>query len=165
MFEDIAHREYRGYNPAFVKRVRAKRRQERKLAEAEAMVARRVKKGGRAIRDANLRRAKHEREVNKARASASLTAYVAERENLLKRLAAIEPKTAKDLAIRYAASHGFFWEEVISKSRTRGLAAVRHGAILAVKEAFPTYSTPMIGKIFQRDHTTIVHALKKGSRP
>jgi len=60
---------------------------------------------------------------------------------------------------------GVTWEDVLSPRRSRGLIVPRHACIKAVCEQRPDLSFPAVGKIFHRDHTTIlnaIHGKKKG---
>lgn len=53
-------------------------------------------------------------------------------------------------------------DEVIGPRRDRQIVAVRHEAIRLVHQHCPHLSLPMIGRLFgNRDHTTILHSLKK----
>lgn len=54
---------------------------------------------------------------------------------------------------------GVTWEDVLSPRRSRGLIKPRHACIVAVCEQRPDLSFPAVGKIFHRDHTTILHAV------
>lgn len=54
---------------------------------------------------------------------------------------------------------GVCWEDVLSPRRSRGLIKPRHACINAVCEQRPDLSFPAVGRIFHRDHTTILHAV------
>jgi chromosomal replication initiation ATPase DnaA len=56
---------------------------------------------------------------------------------------------------------GVTYNEVVGESRTGRVVAARYAAILAVRRAFPHKSLPWLGRVFDRDHSTILHALKK----
>lgn len=64
-----------------------------------------------------------------------------------------------------AAKHGMTYRDVISASRAKLIVAVRNEAIRVVADARPDMSLPALGKIFKRDHTTILHSLRKTSAP
>jgi chromosomal replication initiation ATPase DnaA len=49
---------------------------------------------------------------------------------------------------------------VLGPSRARPLVQARFDAVAAVKMAYPGMSLPMLGRLFKRDHTTLLHALK-----
>lgn len=61
---------------------------------------------------------------------------------------------------------GYTWEDVIGQSRKVHLVAVRQRAMCIVASMNPMWSLPKIGQFFGgRDHTTVLHALRKmGSR-
>jgi hypothetical protein len=58
-----------------------------------------------------------------------------------------------------AKEHGYTVEDILGKSRTKHLVAVRRLCILMLREK--NYSTTEIGRVMGRDHSTIVHALNK----
>lgn len=145
MFVDneMTHLAYRGYNPSFVKRVREKRAQQRR---AEAL----------GVQD---------RTLAKAGANEAINVLASERDEKLSRLASMDVITPKDFAVRFVAQRGFLWQEIISDSRKHPVVQVRHAAILAVIEAFPALSFPKVGHLFRRDHTSIIHVVRKAGQP
>lgn len=56
---------------------------------------------------------------------------------------------------------GVTWDEIVGIRRTRDLIKPRHLCMVAVYEERRDLSTPVIGKIFKRDHTVILHAVDK----
>lgn len=56
---------------------------------------------------------------------------------------------------------GITWQDIVSAKRTKHLIEPRHRCMVEVFTIRPDLSFPMIGKIFQRDHTTILHAVRK----
>ncbi len=157
-------RAYRGYNPAFVRRVWEKRRQARQMASPQVQ-EQECPKHERRTYSANLDREKNDRSLAKAEANEAITVLVSERDRKLTRLASMEVITPKDFAVRFAAQHGFLWDEIISDSRRHPLVQVRHAAVLAVIEAFPALSFPKVGHLFRRDHTSIIHVVRKAGQP
>lgn len=155
-------RAYRGYNPAFVRRVREKREHQRKIAELRGQeMAIRART---TYRD-NLAREKEERSHAKAGANEAINVHVSERDEKLARLASMDVISPKDFAVRFVAQRGFLWQEIISDSRKHPVVQVRHAAILAVIEAFPALSFPKVGHLFRRDHTSIIHVVRKVGNP
>jgi chromosomal replication initiator protein len=67
-----------------------------------------------------------------------------------KNLAAIE---------EIAQEHGFTAEDILGKSRFRMLVKVRRKCVVMLREK--GYSTTEIGRIMNRDHSTIVTSLQK----
>ena len=51
---------------------------------------------------------------------------------------------------------------ITGRSRGRSLVKARYDAIRSVREAFPELSSTDLGRVFKRDHTSILHALKAG---
>ncbi len=72
------------------------------------------------------------------------------------------PKTpARQIIQQVAAAHGFTTEDVVGGGLKKKLVQARFDAIKAVADGRPDLSLPQIGHIFNRDHTSIIHALKK----
>lgn len=63
-------------------------------------------------------------------------------------------------AIVAAVSHqtGIPQAEILGQSRVRDVAKARQAAMALARRQ--GYSYPQIGRVFQRDHTTIIHACK-----
>ena len=58
-----------------------------------------------------------------------------------------------------AEPHGYTVEDILGKSRMKHLVSVRRLCVLMLRGR--GYSTPEIGRLMNRDHSTIVHALNK----
>jgi len=63
------------------------------------------------------------------------------------------------------AKHEVTYHDVMGRSRFAEIVAARHEAIVAVAEAFPWMSLPKLGRVFSRDHTSILHAMDKHGVP
>jgi chromosomal replication initiation ATPase DnaA len=55
--------------------------------------------------------------------------------------------------------HEVALDEVLGRRRTRRIVAARHNVMVALRAR--GWSTTRIGQILCRDHSTVVHALKK----
>ena len=72
----------------------------------------------------------------------------------------------KAIIAKAAADNGVSYEAIMSRARPRDICRARFDAIAAVAAAYPDMSFPRIGKIFNRDHSSIVHALMmRGVQP
>ena len=72
---------------------------------------------------------------------------------------------AKDIVRWVAEMKGVTVDDILGNRRERQFVTARFDAIKAVADARPDLSLSQIGKIFNRDHTTIIHALnKRGGR-
>lgn len=60
-----------------------------------------------------------------------------------------------------AKKHGFSVEEIYGKARNQLVVAARQEAMYEVAMAYPYFSTPRLGGIFQRDHSTIYHGVRR----
>lgn len=58
-----------------------------------------------------------------------------------------------------AELYGYTLEDILGKSKLKALVAVRRKCIIWLRGK--GYSTTEIGRIMNRDHTTIVHSLQK----
>lgn len=61
--------------------------------------------------------------------------------------------TAKDFGVTF--------NEVMSHDRSRRVCVARFAAIARVARDYPHFSYPQLGKLFKRDHTTIMNALAR----
>ena len=69
-----------------------------------------------------------------------------------------------DIIREVAGRHGMTVGIVLSPRRSRRVVRCRYEAIRAVHEAKPHLSSPELGQIFGRDHTTILYALGRIGR-
>jgi chromosomal replication initiation ATPase DnaA len=70
--------------------------------------------------------------------------------------------TAKEVIGDVLAEHpGYTVGDILSQRRDKRLTAVRQLCMYAVHKRRPDLSLPQIGKVFKRDHTTILHAIRK----
>lgn len=67
----------------------------------------------------------------------------------------------KRIIAQVAAEHGRTVADILGVSRLRVIVEARHDAIAAVHVAHPKMSLPRLGRIFGRDHTTILHVLRR----
>lgn len=158
---------YRGMNPKLCHRVWAERRaDERERAAKEhrkrlAEIQEQRKRERQALeQEALARKAKELREK-----------LVREKTELLVqrfhgfREPNTELVTAKDIIHRIAAETGVPYRDIIGVRRSHPIIHARFLAIRAVADAKPHMSLPAIGRVFNRDHTSILHALRKTRRP
>jgi len=71
------------------------------------------------------------------------------------------PFDARNLVARVAVWHGYTFDDVTGPSRSAPLVQARFDAIVAVATTYPGMSLPMMGRLFKRDHTSILSALRK----
>ena len=60
-----------------------------------------------------------------------------------------------------AHKHGVAMSEIFSRDRTHRVVDARHEAIARVHQANPDMSFPRIGRLFGRDHTTVMFAVQR----
>ena len=70
-------------------------------------------------------------------------------------------RLAIDIIRDVARKHGISVETIKSSTRTKHIVEARHEAMALVYTLRPDLSLPQIGKIFERDHTTILYAVRK----
>jgi hypothetical protein len=71
----------------------------------------------------------------------------------------------KSLIAKAAQDNGVSYDAVMSRARPRDVCRARFAAITAVASAYPDMSFPRLGRIFNRDHSSIVHALMVSGVP
>jgi len=71
----------------------------------------------------------------------------------------------KSIIANAARVNGVTYEAIMSRARPRDVCRARFAAITAVAAAYPDMSFPRLGRIFNRDHSTIVHALMVSGVP
>ena len=69
------------------------------------------------------------------------------------------------LIAEIAERHEVSLADVLGPSRFQHVVRARFAAIRAVRQRYPEMSLPQLGRLFNRDHTTILHALRKEPRP
>ena len=69
--------------------------------------------------------------------------------------------TAREYLMRRSVELGFTFGEIISARRRRELVKARHELIAEVYHKFPKLSLPAIGRLFCKDHTSMLAALRK----
>jgi chromosomal replication initiation ATPase DnaA len=72
-----------------------------------------------------------------------------------------EKRTAKQIIVEVAERFGFTHAEIVGKRRNRALVEARFACVRAVADERPDLSIVQIGKVFDRDHSTLCYCLKK----
>jgi chromosomal replication initiation ATPase DnaA len=71
-------------------------------------------------------------------------------------------RTAKQVIESVAARHNLSFRDLVGKCQWKEIVKARHEAVRLVADEFPHLPATEIGRIFGgRDHTTILHSLKK----
>lgn len=145
-------------NPNFVKRARqtqARKKAEEDLRRSQEQREWAAKKIEWAKREA---RERDERTRLALRAEERLS-------SLLCGLGAPKARSAMgvaDIIATVALKHGVTPAEIKGRSRKVEIVAARHEAMAETRRLRPDLSYPLIGKLFGgRDHTTVIHAVKK----
>lgn len=89
---------------------------------------------------------------------------VAEADAVLENIGAANRRSAKPVQVivaEVAEAYGCTSAEVFGRSRNRAISAARHAAYYEVKTQRPWLSLPQVGRIFGRDHTTILYGIRK----
>lgn len=69
--------------------------------------------------------------------------------------------TVDEIVKRTCEELGVQPEAIYSTCRTREVSRARHLAMRRVYDLGPEWSMPRIGRHFKRDHTTVLHALRR----
>lgn len=67
----------------------------------------------------------------------------------------------RDFAKALCAERGITYAQLVEENRRKDMAVIRKEIIRATHEKFPTCSMPQLGKIFKRNHTTILWCVGK----
>jgi len=73
------------------------------------------------------------------------------------------PSRARQIIDEASRASGFSVEALKGPRQTRGIAHTRQDAMLAIREA-TKLSLPQIGRLFNRDHTTVLWGLKRAKQ-
>lgn len=76
-------------------------------------------------------------------------------------------KFAREIIAEVATSHGLLMADLVGKPKVHSLIEPRRAAMKRVRAELG-YSYPQIGRLFNRDHTTVMYALRgkrRSSRP
>lgn len=144
---------YFGYNPEFAARaLRDSREKAKRKKEAAALAeAEKRQKAEEAL--AEMKRKKVEANRERAKEDmAALSARLAEKPKL--------PLVSR-IIMNVAHGAGLTVEDILGQSRVRGIVEVRQLAMHTVKQLRPDLSINRIGVLFNRDHTTVLHAIAK----
>jgi chromosomal replication initiator protein len=68
------------------------------------------------------------------------------------------PRSARQIIAQVAKDHGLTADELTGPSRKKVVVEARWTAMRTIR-AETKLSTPQIGRLFHRDHTTVLHAL------
>jgi hypothetical protein len=140
--EELEGRKYLGMNPAFVRKVWAKRRQ---MVRAKPVPQEPSAK--------TLRKIFEERAIARERETERL------REEKLRRR--MEAGGVQGIIAEVALAHGVSVADILGPRRFDQVVKARHQAIIEVAIRKPALSLTQIGKCFSRDHTTVLHVLHK----
>lgn len=74
-------------------------------------------------------------------------------------------QTPEEIISQYAEKYGFTVEQIKGRQRPQDLVAVRRMIVCAIRSikkenGKPKYTLPEIGKLMDRDHTSILHLLQ-----
>jgi hypothetical protein len=70
-------------------------------------------------------------------------------------------RSGHDIICDVSAETGVTVQQILSPCRAHNVVAARHLAIYRVARERPDYSSPHLGRLFHRDHSTVLHAIRK----
>jgi hypothetical protein len=79
---------------------------------------------------------------------------------IVERLARKGPRS-KHIVRAVAAAAGISEQELLGERRYGPLTLARHAAMWLIKQRQPEYTLARIGRLFNRDHTSVLHAIKR----
>lgn len=153
MFDSSAERvpdpRYRGMNPNFVKAVWDKRRAEKP----------RRKPGPKPLPEGKIEQPKLVQSVQQPLISTEL--IVANFRVIVPGISPMSKIKGKDIIKRICWEYQMDVATVLGASRNKHVVKVRQLAMVAVRRLRPDLYLTEIGRLFNRDHTTVLHALRK----
>lgn len=63
-----------------------------------------------------------------------------------------------------ATEQGVTVEQILSPLRSKPVTRARHMAMAAIRVARPQLSLPVIGRMFGRDHTSVLHGIRRANK-
>lgn len=67
----------------------------------------------------------------------------------------------KQALMRLCHERKLNYREIVGVRRSRSIAWPRQELMVQIKDDFPSASLPEIARLFNRDHTTVLHAVKQ----
>lgn len=140
--EQIDGRDYvAGYNPKFLAAVREKRAREEQERNRKAIVAR--------IKAMPIEQDSHVKLYRLAYARKSTGALAGGK------------KPVETIIFETALKHGVTIADIKSRRKRADLVEARHDAIVRAYTERADLTLPQLGRLFNRDHTSILHAVQK----
>lgn len=151
--EDAPSYQYRpGYNPQFLRRVMAKRKEE---ARQTALANEAAEREARRLAEEQLR------EARRAAAQAAREERAVEEYRVIDLSKGSGKMPARTIIEHVSVAAGIPYAEIVGASRHRPIARARMTAMYEVRKLRPDLSLPQIAKIFRRDHTTVLYAIRR----
>lgn len=147
--ERVPDQRYRGMNPEFVKAVWAKRR----------AALPRQKPGPKPMTERKIEQPKLVQSV--AQPLISTEVIVANFRVIVPGISPMSKLKGKDIIKRVCWEYEMDVASVLGTSRNKKVVKVRQLAMVAVRRLRPDLHLTDIGRLFNRDHTTVLHSLKK----
>jgi len=152
-------RGYYGYNPDFYRRAQARRRREarqealrREREEAAAKEQRRIQAELAAQDRAAMERQRHESDASD---------HIAAQDSAANDASAPSRKPAVEIVREVCVSFGVRFADVIGDSREFHVVRARQHAMYRLRSERPDLSFTQIARIFRKDHTTVIHSVRK----
>jgi len=73
-------------------------------------------------------------------------------------------RTPREMAIDYAAVHRIRLSDFLGETRERAIAWPRQDCMAMIKRSDKTLSLSAIGRAFNRDHSTVHHAIEASNK-
>jgi chromosomal replication initiation ATPase DnaA len=69
-------------------------------------------------------------------------------------------RTAHNIIVGVSVATGISIRGIMSRARSKSVARARQLAMRRLYDVGPEWSMPRVGRVFERDHTTVLHALR-----
>lgn len=151
---EYLNKRYQGLNPEFYRRAMKKREaEERRRAEAEKLA-----KEATAKAEAKARAESSLADLQASQTVASMLSQYRELE------VTFGKKSVRQIILETAIKYNVRAEDITGASRAKDIIPARHEAMWRARYERPDLSLPTLGKVFNRDHSTCLAAIRKIDR-
>lgn len=141
-----------GFNPEFLARARERNERETRQREIQEL---------KEMREREAERRRREMVVENLKAKNSVASLLSQYRELE---LTYGKKSVRQIILEVALKYNISPDAITGRSRAKNIIPARHEAIWRARYERPDLSLPQIGKVFDRDHTSCLAAIRKIDR-